>query len=78
MKPIIMHCINLNDYLFSNSMQNITVIALKKGKVVESHTCTFDSNRNNLLDHTAYKIIYHTEIEQLQCGSNVTKLQFKR
>ena len=59
-------------------MQNITVTALKKGKVVETHTCTFDSNRNNLLDNTAYNIIYHTEIEQLHCGSNVTKLQFKR
>ena len=61
-------------------MQNITVTALKKDIVVETHTCNFES-KNNVLEHyptyDGYRI-YQTEMDQIQCGSNVTKLQFKR
>ena len=61
-------------------MQNITVIALKKGKSVENHTCTFESNQSVLNHYPTYDgyRIYNTEIDQIQCGRNVTKLQFKR
>ena len=70
-----------DELIFSDSMQNITVTALKKDKVVENHTCTFDLSGNNVFNHyptyDGYKI-YDTEMDQIQCGKNVTKLQFKR
>ena len=46
-------------------MQNITVIALKKGKVVENHTCTFESNQSVLNHYPTYDgyRIYNTEID---------------
>ena len=65
----------------SHSMQNITVVALKKDKVVEKHTCIFD-NPASLNHYPTYNDngnkIYQSDMDQIQCATNVTKLQFKR
>ena len=54
-------------------MKNITVTANKKGKNVESHTCTFDETFSHH-DH-----IHSTPfIDSIPCGYNSTKLKFTR